>query len=252
MDKFDFGGEIVWRPTPEYAERSRLRHFMLQHGINSFGELIERSSTDIDWFWNAVMRDLRIEFYQPYATILDTARGIEWARWCVGGKMNIIHNCLDKWRDTNVQNRAAIRWEGEDGRTRILTYADLTRDVNRLANGLRDLGIAKGDVVGLYMPMVPEVATALFAVAKIGAIALPLFSGYGSDALSTRLFDGAAKALLTCDGYHRRGQAVHMKRNADAALEKVPSVRHCIVLRHLAQSISMVVGRDHWWHEIVT
>lgn len=251
MDRFEFGGEIVWRPSPDYIERSRLKRFMGRHGIAKFDELMRRSTTDIEWFWNAVMQDLGIEFYQPYSKILDTSRGIPWARWCVGGKMNIVHNCLDKWIGTPVENRPAIRWEGEDGDIRILTYGDLFREVNRLANGLRGLGIKKGDVVGLYMPMVPEVAIALFAIVKIGAIVLPLFSGYGADALSTRLSDAEAKLIFTCDGYYRRGQVTHMKPVADAGIEKVPSIQHAIILRRLGENHSMVPGRDHWWHEIV-
>jgi acetyl-CoA synthetase len=251
MDSFEFGGEILWRPTPEYLERSRLKHFMARHGIATLDELLRRSTTDLDWFWNAVMEDLGIEFYQPYAKILDTSRGIQWARWCVGGKMNIVHNCLDKWIGTPVENRAAIRWEGEDGSTRVLTYADLYRQVNRFANGLRELGVAKGDVVGLYMPMVPEIAVALFAIAKTGAIVLPLFSGYGADALSTRLGDAEAKAIVTCDGYYRRGQAVHMKPVADAAIARVPSIRKSIIVRRLGEKNPQVPGRDHWWHEII-
>ena len=251
MDSFEFGGEILWRPTPQYLERSRLKHFMARHGIATLDELLRRSTTDLDWFWNAVVEDLGIEFYQPYAKILDTSRGIEWARWCVGGKMNIVHNCLDKWIGTPVENRAAIRWEGEDGSTRVLTYGDLYRQVNRFANGLRDLGVAKGDVVGLYMPMVPEIAVALFAIVKTGAIVLPLFSGYGADALSTRLGDAAAKAIVTCDGYYRRGQAVHMKSVADVAIARVPSIRKSIVVRRLGEKNPQVPGRDHWWHEII-
>ena len=251
MESFEFGGEILWRPTSEYLERSRLRHFMTQHGIATLDELMRRSTTDLDWFWNAVIEDLGIEFYQPYATILDTSRGIEWARWCVGGKMNIVHNCIDKWIGTPVQNRAAIRWEGEDGGAGVLTYADLFHEVNRFANGLRELEIAKGDVVGLYMPMVPEIAIALFAIAKIGAIVLPLFSGYGADALSTRLNDAAAKAIVICDGYYRRGQVVHMKEVADAAIARVPSIRQSIILRRLGVKNSQVPGRDRWWHDII-
>jgi acetyl-CoA synthetase len=251
MESFEFGGEILWRPTSEYVERSRLKHFMAQHGIATLDELMRRSTTDLDWFWNAVIEDLGIEFYQPYAKILDTSRGIEWARWCVGGKMNIVHNCIDKWIGTPVQNRAAIRWEGEDGGAGILKYADLFHEVNRFANGLRELGIAKGDVVGLYMPMVPEIAIALFAIAKVGAIVLPLFSGYGADALSTRLNDAAAKAIVTCDGYYRRGQLVQMKSVADQAIARVPSIGKSIVLRHLGVNDSRVPGRDYWWHEII-
>jgi acetyl-CoA synthetase len=251
MDSFEFGGEILWRPTPAYLERSRLKHFMARHGIATLDELLRRSTTDLDWFWNAVMADLGIEFYQPYAKILDTSRGIAWARWCVGGKMNIVHNCLDKWIGTPVENRAAIRWEGEDGSTRVLTYADLYRQVNRFANGLRELGVAKGDVVGLYMPMVPEIAVALFAIAKTGAIVLPLFSGYGADALSTRLGDAEAKAIVTCDGYYRRGQLVHMKSVADAAIARVPSIHKSIIVRRLGEKNPQVPGRDHWWHELI-
>ena len=251
MERFEFGGEIVWRPTPEYTERSQLKRFMGQHGIATFDQLLCRSTTDLEWFWNAVMQDLGIEFYQPYSKILDISRGIQWARWCVGGKMNIVHNCLDKWTGTPVENRPAIRWEGEDSDIRILTYADLFREVNRLANGLRGLGIKKGDVVGLYMPMVPEIAIALFAIVKIGAIVLPLFSGYGADALSTRLSDAEAKLIFICDGYYRRGQIIHMKPVADAGIEKVPSIQHAIILRRLGENKSMVPGRDHWWHEIV-
>jgi acetyl-CoA synthetase len=251
MDSFEFGGEILWRPTPEHLERSRLKHFMARHGIATLDELLRRSTTDLDWFWHAVMEDLGIEFYQPYAKILDTSRGIEWARWCVGGKMNIVHNCLDKWIGTPVENRAAIRWEGEDGSTRVLTYGDLYRQVNRFANGLRELGVAKGDVVGLYMPMVPEIAIALFAIAKTGAIVLPLFSGYGADALSARLGDAEAKAIVTCDGYYRRGQVVLMKSVADAAIARVPSIRKSIIVRRLGEKNPQVPGRDHWWHEFI-
>jgi acetyl-CoA synthetase len=251
MESFEFGGEILWRPGPEHLQHSRLTHFMAQHGIATLDELIRRSTTDPDWFWNAVIEDLRIDFYQPYAKILDSSRGIAWARWCIGGKMNIVHNCLDKWIGTPVQNRAAVRWEGEDGSARVLTYADLYRQVNRFANGLQQLGIKKGDVVGLYMPMVPEIAIALFAVAKIGAIVLPLFSGYGADALSTQLGDAEAKAIVTCDGYYRRGQVIHMKPVADAAIARVPSIRKAIILRRLGVQNSHVPGRDHWWHEII-
>lgn len=250
MERFEFGGEIVHRPTQEYVQRSRLKRFMELHGIGTFEELMRRSTEDLEWFWNAVLEDLRIEFYQPYSKILDTSRGIAWTRWCVDGKMNIVHNCLDKWIGTSTQNRVVIRWEGEEGSARLLTYADLYREVNRLANALRELGVKKGDVVGLYMPMVPEITVALFAIVKIGAIVLPLFSGYGADALSTRLADAEAKAVLTCDGFYRRGQIVQMKPVADAAIARVPSIRYAVVLRRLGVEIPWTPGRDYWWNEV--
>ena len=250
MPSFDFGGEIVWRPTPEYTQGSRLKRFMERHGIATVEELLRRSTEDLDWFWNAVLEDLGIEFYQPYSQVLDISRGVAWPQWCVDGKMNIVHNCLDKWIGTPTQNRAALCWESEEGATGLLTYAELHREVNRLANALRELGIKKGDVVGLYMPMVPEIAVGLFAVVKIGAIVLPLFSGYGADALSTRLADAEAKAILTCDGFHRRGQLVHMKPVADSAIDRVPSLRHSIILRRLSINNPQLPGRDLCWREI--
>ncbi|MGH7827535.1 MAG: AMP-binding protein [Candidatus Binatia bacterium] len=250
MERFEFGGEVVWRPTPEYAERSRLKLFMDRHEIASLDELMQRSTGDLDWFWRSVLEDLRIEFYRPYSKIFDVSGGIEWTRWCVDGEMNIVHNCLDKWIGTPTQDREAIRWEGEEGATRTLAYGDLYREVNRLANALRELGIKKGDVIGLYMPMVPEIAVALFAIVKIGAIVLPLFSGYGSGALGTRLADAEAKLIFTSDGFCRRGQTVRMKPMADEAIAGVPSIRHAIVLRRLNLDVPWVPFRDLWWHEI--
>jgi acetyl-CoA synthetase len=250
MPSFDFGGEIAWRPTPEYTHGSRLKRFMERYGIATVEELLRRSTEDLDWFWNAVLEDLGIEFYQPYSQVLDISRGIAWPQWCVDGKMNIVHNCLDKWIGTPTENRAALYWEGEEGATGLLTYADLHREVNRLANALLELGIKKGDVVGLYLPMVPEIAVGLFAVVKIGAIVLPLFSGYGADALSTRLADAEAKAILTCDGFQRRGQLVHMKAVADSAIDRIPSLRHSIILRRLSVNNPQVPGRDLCWREI--
>jgi acetyl-CoA synthetase len=251
MERFEFGGEIVWRPSAEYIQSSRLKRFMERHAISTLEELLRRSTTELTWFWNAVMEDLKIEFYEPYTNVVDTSPGLPWTRWCVGAKMNIVHNCLDKWQGSAVADRVAIRWEGEEGAVRVLTYRELYQEVNRLTNGLRALGLKKGDVVGLFMPMVPEIAVALFAVAKMSAIILPLFSGYGADALRSRLGDAGAKALLTCDGFYRRGQVVQMKAVADRGISQVPSIRHLVVLRRVGVDIPWSVGRDLWWHEVV-
>ena len=251
MEQFEFGGETVWQPTAEYVARSHLKRFMDCHGITTFGELLERSTEDLEWFWNAVLEDLHIEFYKPYTRVLDTKPGIAWTRWCVGGKMNIVHNSLDKRMGTPLQNRIAIRWEGEEGTTRVLTYGDLYHQTNRLANALLALGLKKGDVVGLFMPMVPEIAVALLATVKIGGIVLPLFSGYGAAAVATRLADAQARVLLTADGFYRRGQTVLMKPIADEAIAQVPSIKSTLVLRRLGAEVAWTKGRDHWWHEIV-
>ena len=175
MPEFQFGGDIVWRPSAELIAQSRLKQFMDCHGIGTLAELQRRSTENIEWFWDAVMRELDLEFYQPYERIVDLSRGIPWPRWCVGGKLNIVHNCLDKRRGTAHGHRQAIRWEGEEGTVRVLTYEELASDVCRLVNALRVLGMKKGDVAALFMPMTPETVAALFATAKLGGIILPLF-----------------------------------------------------------------------------
>ncbi len=248
---FPFGQSFVWSPSEEYVRRSRLKRFMDRHGFATYQELLERSTEDIAWFWEAVFEDLGIEFYEPYTQVVDLSRGIQWPRWCVGAKLNIVHNCLDKWMDTPTQNRVAIRWEGEEGAVRLMTYRDLYREVNRVAAALRAAGIGKGDAVGLYMPMVPEVAVALLAIAKVGAIILPLFSGFGAGAVATRLADAEAKALFTADGMFRRGKPVAMKPVADEALAEVPSVEKVIVYRRAGLDVPMTPGRDMWWDDFV-
>ncbi len=251
MKTFDLGGEIVWRPTADWIERSNLRRFMDAHGIASPEELQRRSTDDIAWFWDAVLRDLGIEFHTPYSQVVDLSRGIALPRWCVGGGMNIVHNCLDKYAGTPTDGRVALRWEGEEGAVRTLTYAELRGEVNQAGNALRSLGLGKGDVVGVFMPMTPECVVAMLAIIKIGAIFLPLFSGYGAQAVASRLVDAEAKALFTADGMWRRGKLVPMKPVADAAAAQVPTLRHLIVHKRTGCDVAWNPASDHWWHEVI-
>jgi acetyl-CoA synthetase len=232
-DRFEFGGEIAWRPTSEYINRSRLKEFIDRHALRDYDDLHTRSIADPEWFWRAVLDDLGIEFYEPYTKVLDTTRGIPWTRWCVGGRMNIVHNCLDKWMGTPTEARAALRWEGEEGTTSYLTYGELWQDVNQCARGLQMLGLQKGERIALFMPMCPPLIIVFFAAVKLGAVVLPLFSGYGADAVSTRLNDAEAVMLVTADGFWRRGQQVRMKQVADEAATVSPSVKHVIVVPRL-------------------
>ena len=250
--QFPFDQPVVWRPSEQYLQHSRLKGFMERHGLATLEELMERSTTDIAWFWEAVFQDLAIEFYEPYRQVVDLSQGVQWPVWCVGAKLNIVHNCLDKWIGTPAQDRIAVRWEGEEGAVRLLTYRELYHQVNRLASAMRDAGLGKGDVVGLYMPMQPEIVVALLAIAKIGAVILPLFSGFGPGAIATRLTDAAAKALFTADGMVRRGNPLPMKEIADRALADVPSVEKVIVCRRIGMNVSMRAGRDAWWDDFVT
>lgn len=241
-------GPVVWQPTPEYTENAHLTRFMRLHGIADFAGLLRRSTEDVAWFTEAVLQYLDIQFYKPYTQVVDLSRGIAWPRWCVDGQMNIVHNCLDKYLS---ENRTALISESEDGCTCAYTYAELWGAVNQCANALRSLGLGKGDAIGLFMPMTCEIAIAMLAIAKIGGIILPLFSGYGAGAVASRLNDAEAKALFTADGFARRGKPVLMKPTADEAAAQVASLRHLIVLQRLDTPTAMTPGRDVWWHEIV-
>ncbi len=249
--QFPFNQPIVWEPSEEYIQRSRLKRFMDRHHLASFEELMERSTTDIAWFWEAVFEDLGIEFYEPYSQVVDLSEGIQWPKWCVGAKLNIVHNCLDKWMDTPKQDHIAISWEGEEGTVRQLTYRDLNNQVNQVTSALRASGLGKGDAIGLYMPMVPEIAVALLAIAKIGGIILPLFSGYGSGAIATRLADADAKAIFASNGQLRGGTPIPMKPVVDEALKEVPSVKKVIVYRRVDLDTPMASNRDLWWDDFV-
>lgn len=250
-EQFTFGGEIVWRPSREQIEHANLTKFMRLHGIKDFDELMQRSTGDVPWFTEAVLKFLDIQFYAPYSNVVDLSDGIQLPRWCVGGKMNIVHNCVDKWQSVENRTQNAVLFEGEEGNARSLTYEQLYREVNKTANALRSLGLGKGDAVGIFMPMTPEIVIALLAIAKIGGIILPLFSGYGAGAIVSRMADAEAKALFASDGAFRRGKAVEMKSVADEAAEQIATLKHMIVLKRTGQDVNMKEGRDHWWHDLI-
>jgi acetyl-CoA synthetase len=226
----DLTPDVLWRPSETYLARSRVLKLMRTHGIQSYAEFYRRSITELEWFWETVVRDdLALEWSRPYDRVLDLSDGPAWPHWFVNGSLNYVHNALDRHVTGGMGGKAALIWEGEDGATRVLTYADLLAEVNRLANGLRDLGIEKGDRVGIFMPMVPETVIATLAVSRIGAIYLPIFSGYGAEAVALRLRDAEAKLLITADAFTRRGRVVPMKETADAACRTAPSVRRVVV-----------------------
>ncbi len=243
-------GEFVWHPNGDYIKRSRLKRFIERYGVKDFNELIVKSTADIEWFWNAVLEDLGIEFYIPYDKVVDVSGGIQFPKWCVNGKMNIIHNMLDKYMDTPTQNRAALRYEAEDGTVTVMSYRDLWMEVNRMSNSLRDLGFKKGDIIALYMPMIPQVVIAFCAIIKIGGIVLPLFSGYGHEAISVRIKDTMAAGVVACDGSVRKGKKFLMKPILDEAIKECPSVKKVIIYKNINEDVPLT-GRDVFWDEIV-
>ncbi|PIQ62563.1 MAG: AMP-dependent synthetase [Bacteroidetes bacterium CG12_big_fil_rev_8_21_14_0_65_60_17] len=225
---------------------------MDEHGVESLDALVERAAADPTWFWDAVIRDLDLRFEHPYTSVMDTSKGVPFTEWCVGGRMNIVQNLLDRWMESEeTRSRVALSWEGEDGTTCRYTYGELNERVCNVARQLQSLDIGPGRVAGLFMPMTPELAIAFLAVLKVGAIILPLFSGYGPSAIATRLEDAGASVLFTADGFRRRGKIVPMKETADEALELCPHIEHVFVHRYADRAdVPMTDGRDHEWSEL--
>ena len=199
--------EVAWKPTPEYVENANVTRLMRAHGVASIDELRKRSVEDMEWFWDAVVKDLGIEFTTPYERVLDGSEGIPWTKWFIGGRVNLTHNCVDRHVAAGRGDHLALIGEGEDGTIRTFTYAELEREVDAIAAGLRELGIGKGDPVAVFMPMVPEAVISAYAIAKLGAIYMPIFSGFAPQAVAARLQDSSAKAVMTADGGYRRGSA---------------------------------------------
>jgi hypothetical protein len=242
---------IVWKPSPEVVERANVTRLMRAHGIATEEELIERSTSDVEWFWDAAIRDLGLEFFEPYTSILDTSRGVEWATWFGEGSVNLAHNCVDRWAE-RTPDATAIAWEGEEGTTRRVSYRELREASDRLANGLAALGVRSLDAVGIFLPPTPEAVVAVMACSKLGAVWLPLFSGFGADAVAKRLEDAEATVLITADGFPRRGKVVPMKETADEAVAAGASIRHVIVVDRLGRTDApWDPGRDIRWDELL-
>jgi acetyl-CoA synthetase len=243
--------DFVWTPSEEFRERANLTRLMRRFGVDRYHALHRISVEEPERFWPEVVYELGLEFSQRWERVVDASRGIEWAKWFVGAKLNVAHNCVHRWARERPEEEAVV-WQAEDGTRTSLTWRELSMEVQRLAEGLASLGIGAGDAVGIFLPMSPHVAIASHACAHIGAIQVPIFSGFAAHAISARLADAKAKALITCDGSLRRGQVVPMKAIADEALDEAPTVTHMIVWRRLGdESVPMVIGRDVFWDELV-
>ena len=243
---------VVFRPDPAVAGATRVGRLMARVGAADAAALHAWSIADLPRFWDTALSDLGLAWYRPYTQVLDRSRGLAWTRWFLGGQTNIVLNCLDRHVSAGGWGGAtALIAEADDGSVRRLTYAELKTEVNRAAGLLRDLGIRPGERVGIYMPMVAEVVVALFACLQVGALAVPVFSAFGADALAVRLADAGAKVLFTADGGYRRGQAVPILPSAQKAALEVPTLEHLIVLKRTGESVTLQPGRDLWWHERV-
>jgi len=231
--------------------RSRLAAAMKRWGFESLEQLHRASVDRPDWFWPAAAEDLGIPLHGKIAAVRNESRGRAFPQWFTGATLNVVESCVDRHAADPVQaNRKAIVYEGDSGQRRTLTFAELKREVDRFAAGLLRLGVGRGDRVALFMPPVPEAAVTVMACAKIGAISVPAFSGYGSESLATRLNAAEVKVLVTVDSTTRRGKPVPMKSIATAAAATSPSVRHLVVIRASGEKVDIEDNREHWWHDV--
>ncbi|HKQ69931.1 MAG TPA: AMP-binding protein [Polyangiaceae bacterium] len=229
-------GGAIWQPGE--VSKTNLGRFMAHTNVATFRDLLARSIAEPEWFWGEATRFLGIQWFAPYERVLDASRGFPFAKWFVGGKTNLAATCVDQHAETHPE-RVAIVWEGEDGATRSLTYRDLRRETDALARTLGARGIGVGDKVGIFMPMVPETAAAFLAIAKIGAVALPIFSGYAAEAVAIRLADAGAKAVITVDGCYRRGKVIDLVKVAERALAAAPSVHTIVVVPRMRDTVAV-------------
>ncbi len=233
----------LFQPPAEFSEKAHIK------SLEEYQALYDKAKADPQAFW-AELATQELDWFQKWDAVLDWQP--PFAKWFVNGKINISYNCLDRHLTTWRKNKAALIWEGEPGDSRTLTYAQLHREVCQMANVIKQLGVQKGDRVGIYMPMIPEAAIAMLACARIGAVHSVVFGGFSAEALRDRLNDGQAKLVITADGGFRKDTAVGLKAQVDKALanDAAPTVTNVLVVQRTKQQIHMESGRDHWWHDL--
>lgn len=232
----------VFPPPAEFSARARIK------SMEEYQAIYDRSIADPESFWGDIAKR-ELHWFDPFDSVL-TGSAPDF-QWFVGGRTNASYNCLDVHLEAGRGDRTAIIWEGEPGDTRTITYRELHREVCKFANVLKSLGIGQGDVVSIYMPMTPELAVAMLACARIGAVHSVIFAGFSASAIADRNHDASAKLQITADGLYRRGKVLPLKKTVDEALENSPTVEKCVVLKRVGNDISMREGRDFWWDELM-
>lgn len=235
----------VFTPSGYEWKGTRLARFIERHGYGSLDQLQEDAERDAPVFWDRVVAEVGLEWSTPYTQTLDMSDGIMWPRRFVGGRLDLVDNIVGKHARRHP-DKVAVRWEGDAGEERRITYAELAREVDGMAAGLRALGAGEGSRIAIYLPMVPEAAVILLAAAKIGAISVPMFSGYSADSVVQRVQDAAATVLVCANGYFRRGKPVRMLADALAAADACESVQHVVVVDRLGNG--PYAGSEHGGH----
>jgi acetyl-CoA synthetase len=246
---FGSGPATVWEPTEAHFARSRLARLIDRLGADGLEDLHRRAVADPEWWWRAATEDLGIDFATPFSSVVDASEGKQFPRWFPDGRLNLAANCVDRYASGTDGDKTAFVWEDEGGRVREMSYSQVYEESAALAGYLRSIGLRSGDRVGIFLPMICEFAVAFMACARIGAVAVPAFTGYGPKALETRLAACGARALITADGFVRRGATIDMKQTADAALEGVQTVRRVVVVAHRGTDVPMDHQRDVWWSD---
>ena len=244
------GSGYTWVPTEAQLEAANVARLARLLGCSGYDELHRVSLDEPDRFWRAVVADLGIPFARDWDAVLDDSRGIEWTTWFVGARLNVADACVHRWA-REAPDRTAVVWAPENGEARSLTWSELSIEVRRLAEALRSLGVEEGDAVGTFLPMAPEAAIVSHACAHIGAVQVPIFSGFAAPAVASRLADARAKVVVTADASHRRGRLVPMKEVLDEALAEAPTVERVVVWRRAGVDCPMGDERDVWWHDVV-
>ena len=239
----------VWHPRPDDLANSNVARLLRRAGVPDVDELRRRAAAEPAWFYPLILEHLGVEWFTPYGQLLDASRGLPWCEWFLKGEINIVHNVLDRHLRDGWGEQVAVIAEGEVGPAKRLSYGQLHERVASLAGALVSLGVGVGDAVGLYLPMTVEVVVALLACLKLGAVPVPVFAGFGPEALAARLADAEARVLLTADGTTRRGRLIELKPAVDRAAELASCVEHVVVLRHAGGAIGWT-ARDRWWHEL--
>jgi acetyl-CoA synthetase len=239
----------AWVPTAEQLASANITRLAGRLACPDFDSMLRLSIDEPDTFWRAAREDLRLPFFSDWEAVIDLSRGPEWATWFVGSALNVAEACVHRWARERPDDDAAV-WRAEDGERRRLSFAELSHEVRLLAEALVELGVEPGDAVGIFLPMAPEAAIASHACAHVGAIQVPIFSGFAAHAVAARLRDAGAKALITADGTLRRGRPVPLKQVADEALADCPSVERVVVWSRMHGKCSMKAGRDDWWADV--
>ena len=234
----------IFMPSKELIENSNVMKWMKKKGIKSYEELLEKAK-DTKWFWGETSKEV-VNWNKPYKKVLEMKK--HYAKWFTKAKYNIVSDALDKHKDSD---KLAFIWEGEPkGETKKISFKELNIQVNKLANALKKLGVKKGDRIGIYLPMIPELPVSMLACAKIGAIHSVVFSGFSAMAFRERVNDGKAKIAITCDSFYRKGKTIPLKKFTDEALEDAPTIKKSIIVKRTGEEISWNPKRDLWFHEI--